>query len=65
MGIVGVRKLMQILCPSCGFKGEGVVLRKNPAYGLYCPNCGRWIKWLPKTQAEIILELAKKKEAAS
>jgi len=37
-------------CPYCGatdfFRKE-----QPPHFGLYCGGCGRWIRWIPKSQA--------------
>lgn len=35
-----------VICPKCG-KVIGSAIQKmvGPHLGLYCPYCGRWLKW--------------------
>jgi transcription initiation factor TFIIIB Brf1 subunit/transcription initiation factor TFIIB len=39
-------------CPKCNSQ-DLTIIPKGSQTGLYCKDCGRWIKWLPKD--EIIL----------
>lgn len=35
-----------LICPKCGTTINTALQRKvGPHLGLYCPFCGRWLKW--------------------
>lgn len=39
------------ICSCCGIKnGEYCIKANGPHYGLYCDNCGQWIKWVKKNE---------------
>lgn len=41
---------MEYICKKCGDRNEGRTEIKGNQIGLYCTNCGSWIKWLPKDE---------------
>lgn len=41
---------MEYICKKCGDRNEGRTEIKGNQIGLYCTNCGGWIKWLPKDE---------------
>jgi tRNA(Ile2) C34 agmatinyltransferase TiaS len=40
-------------CPKCG-SNDVFMEPKGNATGLYCGDCGRWIKWLPKNEILLV-----------
>lgn len=40
--------LPELTCQACGLIAIPDVHPRGPHLGAYCPDCGRWIKWLPK-----------------
>lgn len=45
-------------CPKCG--SVDVFLEKNENQtGLYCGDCGVWIKWLPKSEVRLVERFVK------
>ena len=45
--------MVQIRCKYC-LTTETVLKEKGPHIGAYCANCGRWLKWLNKTEKDCI-----------
>lgn len=44
-------KYKEKICPVCG-GDDFFSFCKGNQVGAYCSNCGRWLKWLPKKDAE-------------
>ena len=45
-------------CPRCGGIYRTVkILKKGPHLGIYCANFGHWIRWVRKSDAEILSKL--------
>lgn len=42
--------MVEYICKKCGDRNEGRTEIKGTQIGLYCTNCGSWIKWLPKDE---------------
>ena len=43
-------------CKECGRKnGEYYIQAKGPHYGIYCDNCGKWIKWIKQYEIDAIM----------
>lgn len=40
------------VCPKCNSK-DVFVERNGTQYGLYCGDCGSWIKWLNKKELRL------------
>ena len=45
---------MAITCNKCGAV-NGFIEEKGTQVGLYCDKCGKWIKWLTKDEARLML----------
>jgi len=41
-----------LLCGHCGFKEIPSVIQKGPHYKAICSNCGKYIKFLKKSQVD-------------
>ena len=39
-------------CPHCGAEAGFEQREQGPHVGLYCPSCGRWVKWLPRGKGQ-------------
>lgn len=51
-----ITKIMErqtVKCKKCG-NTEIILRQKGPHIGEYCKNCGAWIRWKSKQEAEII-----------
>lgn len=42
-----------IACPNCNGNKQTAIFKGN-RYGLYCSDCGRFIKWADKGQTAVI-----------
>lgn len=40
-------------CVHCGNEEDFVISRKGPHIGLYCKKCGKWIKWIKKSEGKV------------
>lgn len=50
--MTGRERLSEYKCPKCN--STNLFTRKNGDHtGLYCKDCGRWIKWLNKEEARL------------
>jgi len=46
-------------CPRCAGAWRTVrILKKGPHLGIYCANFGHWIRWVRKSDAEILKKLS-------
>lgn len=43
-------------CKYCGSKNYKII-KRNIHHGLYCGECGKWIKWLNKNEKIIYKEV--------
>ena len=44
--------MKKFCCEKCGSK-EVYIKKVNSSTGLYCSDCGKWIKWLPKNEIDL------------
>ena len=49
----GGRKMKEYACPKCG-SIDLFTETKGTATGLYCGDCGRWIKWITKDEKRLV-----------
>lgn len=45
--------MIEYICKKCGDRNEGSIETKGTQIGLYCTNCGSWIKWLSHKEYEL------------
>lgn len=45
--------MKEYACPKCG-SVDVFTESKGSQIGLYCGDCGRWIKWLPKDEIRLV-----------
>jgi transcription elongation factor Elf1 len=56
--------MKEYACPKCG-SIDVFTQSKGSATGLYCGDCGRWIKWITKDELRLVnrfIEMNKEKK---
>jgi hypothetical protein len=48
-----VKEMKEYACPKCG-SVDVFTEPKGSQMGLYCGDCGRWIKWVPKDEVRLV-----------
>lgn len=51
----------------CGNKDNNAFFteKKGNQMGIYCSNCGKWVKWATKDEVRMLTHRQSKKEAAT
>lgn len=49
----------------CGASNKIKLEHKGTATGLYCTECGRWIKWVNKDEQKVVEHIIQQKDKAS